>query len=247
MADENTPQVTPETKATEEKVQDATKAGSTSSVANAKSGLGIASLVLGIVGIVGSWMPILNNISFIVAILGVIFGAVGLRSVLKGKKSGKGIAVAGLVISIIACVIVIGTQNMYSNAVKDATNSTSNDSSSASTTLNKMSGDATEEILANDLTVDIPEYTIEQKTYGNNGYLNVTLTNKGSEAKTFSVEIEAVDSSGNRVSQYNEHATASNLAPGQSQTQQLFSAYTEDSIAKYQEGVKFKIIKVTEY
>ena len=37
-------------------------------VANKKtSGLGIAALILGVVGLVGSWIPILNNVSAFIA------------------------------------------------------------------------------------------------------------------------------------------------------------------------------------
>lgn len=50
-----------------------------------KSGLGIASLVLGIIAIVGSWIPILNNISFLLAVIGLILGIVGIFSIRKGK------------------------------------------------------------------------------------------------------------------------------------------------------------------
>lgn len=257
MAEEKTPQETPETKLKDANPATTPKVEATPAPTG-KSGLGIASLVLGIVGIVGSWIPILNNISFILAILGVIFGAIGLRSVLKGTKAGKGITIAGLVISIIACAIVLGTQSMYSKAINDATSSNSSSSSSSSSSSNqsqssepsawdKSSGKATDYILENDLTVDIPEYTSEATTYSATGKLRVTLTNKGSETKTFNVEIEAVDASGNRVSSYNEHATASSLAPGQSQSQDLFTAFGEDEIAKYQNGVKFNIIEASEY
>lgn len=263
MAEEKTPQETPETKTTDASSAPAPKVEATPAPAS-KSALGIASLVLGIVGIVGSWIPFLNNFSFIIAIVGVILGAIGLRSVLKGTKAGKGITIAGLVLSILACVIVLATQSMYSKAIDDTMNSmTSNSSSSSSSSsssdnsssnskdsatdkLNKMTGDATEDILKNDLTVDIPEYTVEESAYSTSGKLAVTLTNKGSETKTFSVELEAVDASGNRVSQTNGYATASSLAAGQSQTQEVFFAFGADDVAKYKDAT-FKIVKVSEY
>lgn len=263
MAEENTPQETPETKTTDVNPAPAPKVEATPAPTE-KSALGITSLVLGIVGIVGSWIPILNNISFIIAILGVIFGAIGLRSVLKGTKAGKGITIAGFVISILACVIVLGTQSMYSKAIDDATNSISNNAksnvstdtstktsseeehSSAMNELNKMVGESTEEILKNDLTVDIPEYNIEYKNMFDRGNLKVTLTNRLSETKSFNVEIEAVDSSGNRIHDYNEYAYASELAPGQSQTVELFPSISEEDVEKYKNAT-FKVVKASEY
>lgn len=49
-----------------------------------KSGLAIAGLVLGIVGVCTSFIPIVNNISFIMGILGAIFGIISL--VKKNRK-----------------------------------------------------------------------------------------------------------------------------------------------------------------
>ena len=47
-------------------------------VENKKSGLATAGLVLGIIGICLSFIPILNNASFFLGILAVIFGIIPL-------------------------------------------------------------------------------------------------------------------------------------------------------------------------
>jgi hypothetical protein len=62
-------------------------------------GLGVASMVLGIVGIVFCWVPVLN---WILGLLAIILGAVGVRRV-----AGKGMAVAGLVLGIITIALNI--------------------------------------------------------------------------------------------------------------------------------------------
>ena len=49
-----------------------------------RSGFGIASLVLGIIGICTSFIPIINNLSFIMGILAFIFAIISLV-----KKSWK--------------------------------------------------------------------------------------------------------------------------------------------------------------
>lgn len=41
-----------------------------------KSGFATAGLVLGIIGICTSFIPILNNISFILGLIGILFGIV---------------------------------------------------------------------------------------------------------------------------------------------------------------------------
>ena len=82
----------------------------------------IIGLVLGILAVVSSWMPIINNLSFMVGALGVVFAVVGLVGVLRGKKAGRGLAIAAVVINIVALAIVLGTQSMYSAAVDEAVN-----------------------------------------------------------------------------------------------------------------------------
>ena len=67
---------------------------------NTTNGMAIAALVCGILGIVGSFIPVVAYFTTVLAILGIVFGV-------KGKKqaeltnSGKGLATAGLVRGII--------------------------------------------------------------------------------------------------------------------------------------------------
>lgn len=85
------------------------------------SGLAITSLVLGILAIITSYLPILNNGSFLLALLGIVFAAIGLMGINKGKHSGKGIAIAGLVLGIVSIVVVLATQSLFSAAIDSAT------------------------------------------------------------------------------------------------------------------------------
>ena len=41
-----------------------------------KSGLSTAGLVLGIIGICTSFMPIINNLSFVMGVLAIVFGVI---------------------------------------------------------------------------------------------------------------------------------------------------------------------------
>ncbi len=82
----------------------------------------IVGLVLGILAIVMSWMPIINNFAFVIGGIGLVFAIVGLVGVLRGKKAGKGLAIAALVVNVLSIAIVLGTQSMYSAALDDAAN-----------------------------------------------------------------------------------------------------------------------------
>lgn len=87
----------------------------------ATSGFAIAGLVLGILAAVSSWIPVINNFSFILAAIGMIFAIVGVVGTVRGKKAGKGIAIAALVINLVAAGIVLAMQSAMSAAIDDAT------------------------------------------------------------------------------------------------------------------------------
>jgi uncharacterized membrane protein len=60
--------------------------------------LATAGLVLAIIAIVFSWVPVLNMILWI---LGLIFSGIGMR------KAPRGLAIAGLVLSLITIIIIV--------------------------------------------------------------------------------------------------------------------------------------------
>ena len=96
---------------------------SDSNVEQAKgtSGMAIAGLVLGILAAVSSWIPIVNNLSFILGAIGLILSIVGVVGTVRGKRTGKGLAIAALVINLVACGIVLAMQSAMSAAIDDAT------------------------------------------------------------------------------------------------------------------------------
>ncbi len=65
------------------------------------NGLAVAGLVLGILAIVLCWVPVIDQI---VAILGIIFGAIGIGTANRVGK-GKGMAVTGLITGIIGLLL----------------------------------------------------------------------------------------------------------------------------------------------
>ena len=83
-----------------------------------RSGFGTASLVLGIIGICTSFIPIINNLSFIMGILAFIFAIVSLV-----KKAGKGKAIAGLILGVLAVVITLSSQKTLSDTLDTVSNS----------------------------------------------------------------------------------------------------------------------------
>ena len=64
------------------------------------NGLAIASLVLGILGVLTCWNPLTFFVGLPLSVMGIILAVYGMRLI-----NGKGMAIAGLVLSIIGVVI----------------------------------------------------------------------------------------------------------------------------------------------
>ena len=90
-----------------------------------KSGLGIAGFVLGVIALATSFLPIINNFSAVLAVVGLVLALAGTVACVKGRKSGKGLSVAGVVMNVIAFIVVLATQSMYGSAIDDALSGTS--------------------------------------------------------------------------------------------------------------------------
>lgn len=91
--------------------------------------LGILAIIFGAIALLGSWMPIINNFSFILAILALIFGLIGFAV---NRKRPKTLAIIGTVLAVVSMVIVITTQLMYARALNNAAKSVEETVSSVS-------------------------------------------------------------------------------------------------------------------
>ena len=67
----------------------------------------IAALVLGILGIVGGFLPVVQYFTTICAILGIVFGVKGRRMSIAATGSASGLATAGLVLGIIGTAFAV--------------------------------------------------------------------------------------------------------------------------------------------
>ena len=193
-----------------------------------KSSLCTVGLVLGIIGFCTSFIPIINNLSFFMGILAVMFGLVSI------KKASKGKVIATIILGILAIAITLNAQK----TVSDSLDALSDD-------IDTMTGKNTEQVLANDLGVEIGNFEVTTDEYGlNDTKLTVKLTNKTNETKSFDVLIEAVDSNGNRINQ--EYVHAMNLAAGQSQNFDIFTFVSSDEVESMQNAT-FKVVEASSY
>jgi hypothetical protein len=87
------------------------------------NGLATAGFILGLLGLLGSWIPILNVFGIILGVLGVVLAGVGLaRS--KKANAGKGLAIAGIVLGALAVIFAILINALFVNAVDEAIDET---------------------------------------------------------------------------------------------------------------------------
>lgn len=70
---------------------------------NKSNGMAVAALVCGILGIIGSFIPVVMYFTAVLAVLGIVFGVKG-KKIAAASNSGKGLATAGLVLGIIGTV-----------------------------------------------------------------------------------------------------------------------------------------------
>lgn len=85
-----------------------------------RSAMAVAGLVLGIVALATSFVPIVNNASFFIALLGAVFALVGIVAAARGTRTGRGMAIAALAVSAVAIAVVFATQSLYGAAVDAA-------------------------------------------------------------------------------------------------------------------------------
>ena len=199
------------------------------SVEKNSSGLATAGMVLGIIGVVLSFIPIINNIAFFIGILALIFGIIGIV-----KKAGKGKAIAGIVLGILSIAITLAMQS----AVSDSIDETSKE-------LDKITGNSTEEVLKTEVNVTLGDLQISKDEYGlTDSKMVVTVKNITDKKKSYSLHIEAVDANGNRIDE--DYVYANDLSAGQTQNFEIFT-YIEDSKIDAMKAATFNIIEASAY
>ena len=93
-----------------------------------KKALPIIALIIGSLALVLSWVPIVNNFAAVLAVVAIILGVI---AIIVNRKNKKTLSIVGTVISVLAIVIVLATQAMYSSAIDSASKAVNTSMSSA--------------------------------------------------------------------------------------------------------------------
>ena len=75
--------------------------------AKPSNGLGLTGFIVGLVGLLLSFIPLIGVVAWPLVILGIIFSAIGISKAAKGRATNKGLAITGLVLSVVGLVVCI--------------------------------------------------------------------------------------------------------------------------------------------
>lgn len=194
-----------------------------------KSGLATAGLVLGIIGVCTSFIPLINNLSFVLGLIGILFAIICLV-----QKASKKKAIAAIIFCVLAMYFTIQAQQSLSDSLNEL-----------NTNWDKMAGNSTQDVLENDADVVLGEFEVTKGSYGiTDTKLPVTVTNKTEETKSISIQIEAVNDDGSRIT--TDYVYANNLGAGQSQSFNAFTFVTSEDLESMKSAT-FKIVEVSIY
>ena len=150
------------------------------------------------------------------------------------KKASKGKAIAGLILGVLSVVITLSLQSSWAESLDEVSND-----------LDNAAGNNTEEILGRDVDVSIGTFEGNLDEYGLvDSKLTVTVTNKTSETKSFSIQIEAVDTSGSRIT--TDYINANSLGANQSQDFDIFTYVSSEDLEAMQSAT-FNVVEVSMY
>lgn len=202
-----------------------------------RSASAIVALVLAIIGLLLSAVPIINNFAFVLAAVAIVLGIVAIVKTGKSGKKGRTMAIVSVVLAVLTVVIVLSTQKLYVDTLNTATQELEQ-------TSNDASGDNTEEILGRDVDVTLGEFAATEGEFMTETSLPVTVVNKLTEAKSYSIQVAAEDASGNKIA--DDYINANNLGAKQTQEFKLFQ-YVESDKVEAMKTATFKVVSVSKF
>lgn len=200
--------------------------------------MGTASLILGIVSLVISFIPLLGSIAIFPAITGFVLGIVDL--VKKSKSGGKkGMSIAGLILSVVAVIIIVfyvfGIAMIASLTANDYENTYSN---SVSTWLDNINDSSENNIICQvgeSATVDDMKVTFLSVNTNFTDYNKYATVKSGYKVIKTEFELENMSTSSNLVSSYDFHCYADGYVCGS------FYSVTDSSFSSnLSSGKKYK-------
>ncbi|MDM7990751.1 hypothetical protein [Arthrobacter sp. zg-Y877] len=90
---------------------------------DAGKGLAITALVIGVVSLLLCWIPFVNNLVFVLGLIGLGFAIPALIISVKNRSRSKGMSIAALILVVLSLVGVLATQAFYGKVIDDTVES----------------------------------------------------------------------------------------------------------------------------
>ncbi|WP_310727193.1 DUF4190 domain-containing protein [Streptomyces sp. N2A] len=169
----------------------------------ARNGLGVAALILGIIGALSGIPMILFWLAGPLGILALIFGLVGMSRAKKGQATNKGVAITGTILGALAIILavvgVIVTLMAVNKAVDEVHKEYEKQSGSSSNIKDLGAGQAAKYNNGLEVSVSKPTpYTVDKNTLidghteGNKAW-KVTVTLKNTASKPYTNPLMTTD------------------------------------------------------
>ena len=203
-------------------------------------GLAIAALVVGIIALLGSWIPFGGWFFAFLGLVAIVLGIVGVVQANKGRAGGKGMAVIGAVLGALSIIVAILVTVFVVLAINEASNSASESLESFESEFGGYETD-TDVILAENLEVEFGELEVTGDPEFPDTNMDVVLTNKGDVAAEFTVDIAAV-AGGEQVE--TDFLFSATIQPGESATLEAFTIVLD---AEALAGATYEVTGATMY
>lgn len=164
-----------------------------------RNGFGVTALVLGIIGLLLSFLPIIGLLAWPLVVLGLVFAALGFARARQGTATNTGTAVAGGILSLLGLVVCIAWAGAAAAAVADlapsrpVVNPAAAGSAPSGAFPGQTSGDTVaapgDQVTVGDLTVTAQPLTAAQLPFsdGPAACSTVTYRNTGSASGPFNL------------------------------------------------------------
>ncbi|GFP49154.1 DUF4190 domain-containing protein [Mycobacterium kansasii] len=192
----------------------------------------MTALLCGVFGSCLGLVPALGIAAFPFAVVGLACGVIAMIRASKGVRAGKAMAIAGTLLCVLALILATFWIVVIANSFKDR-----GDSRKA------ITGQSTEDILRNDLDVQFGQFVTDDNP-DRSGKMIVTLRNKSNKSASFSVDVEALDASGNRIA--GDTAFVEVLAPGQATRKDMFVFVASDKHDAMKKAT-FRVVEASKY
>lgn len=175
------------------------------------------------------------------AVLGFFIPIVGLILYLiyerkqpqKAKSAGKG-ALIGFITKVVVYIVIVVLYMTFASSMIKSTMGNVN-----VTSYNIASIEETD-----DYSVEFEKFNISKNVYMYDTSLEVTVTNRSDEQKSFFITIEAVDENGTRID--TDMIMADRLNPSQKIKLKAFEYVSKDEVEQYK-AATFKVLEVQKY